>query len=191
VSPHTSKQASILFCPFCREGFEDTRECPEHELTLVPLDRLPRRRTPASNEAAFFIDPRLGRGPVLLGAALVIAGFLAPGVSAPGVDASALEVAIDGAYNLWLTPGAALVILFMLSVRRSRRALREARMAVLGLALAAALPLVYTARRIDVAAETYGSDVEWRWGLAVMVVGLVVTALGSVRLGGGHHPAAD
>jgi len=35
-----------------------------------------------------------------------------PLVESRGVVASALEVAIDGAANLWLTPGAAIVQLF-------------------------------------------------------------------------------
>ena len=33
-------EAPILFCPFCRDGFEGVEECPEHELTLLPIDRL-------------------------------------------------------------------------------------------------------------------------------------------------------
>lgn len=184
--PHgTQKKAPISFCPFCREGFEGARECPEHGLTLVALDRLPRRVPRVPNEVAFFIDPRLGRGPILLGAALVAAGFLAPAVSANGVVASALEVAIDGAHNLWLTPGAALGILWVLWVRPTRKALREARAAVLGLSVAAVLPLVYTGRRIVVATQAHGTDFEWRWGLTVMVLGLVLAALGSIRLGAG------
>jgi hypothetical protein len=138
-----------------------------------------------TDEVAFFIDPRLGRGPILLGAVLVAIGFLAPAVSAHGVVASALEVAIDGAHNLWLTPGAALGILWVLWIRRTRRALREARVAVLGLSVAAVLPLVYTGRRIVVATEGHGTDVDWRWGVAVMVLGLVLAALGSIRLGAG------
>ena len=107
-SVETPKEHEILFCPYCRDGFEGVEECPEHELTLVPIDRLPRDRAAVPSEVSFFADPRLGRGPVLVGAALVLIGALAPFVRARGLEASALEVAIDGAHNLWLTPAAAL-----------------------------------------------------------------------------------
>jgi len=178
-----SKTSKILFCPFCRDGFEGRTECPEHELMLVPIDKLPRKAEAALESVTFFGDPRLGRGIVLFGAVLVLAGFIAPLVRGAGISASALEVAIDGADNLWLTPGAASALLWILSRRRSRDALRAARAAVLGLALGAALPLIYTTRRIELVAEAYTSDVEWLWGLWVMVAGLVIAAIGSRGLG--------
>ncbi len=183
-SVETPKQHEILFCPYCRDGFEGVAECPEHELTLVPIDRLPRAAATAPTEVAFFADPRLGRGPVLFGAALVLIGTLGPFVRARGIDASALEVAIDGAHNLWLTPAAALACLWVLWVRRSGPAMRGARLAVLGLALAGALPLVYTTRRIGLVAAAYSTEVQWLWGLGVMAAGLVTIALGGTRLGG-------
>lgn len=177
------EEPKILFCPFCRDGFEGVAECPEHELTLLPIDRLPRPAERSLVEVAYFADPRLGRGGVLLGTALVLAGFLAPFVHARGLDASALDVAIDGAHNLWLTPGAALGVLWVLWARRSGPAMRGARLAVLGLAIVGALPLIYTGRRISLVAEAYAAEVEWRWGLAAMAAGLAVAALASARLG--------
>jgi len=92
-----SKSSKILFCPFCRDGFEGRTECPEHELTLVPIDKLPRKAEATLQSVTLFVDPRLGRGAVLFGAALVLVGFMAPLVSGAGVSASGLEVAIDGA----------------------------------------------------------------------------------------------
>ena len=174
----------MLFCPFCRDGFEGVAECPEHELTLVPIDRLPRLGEGSLEEVAFFGDPRLGRGAVLGGALLVFVGFLAPFARAPGIEASALEVAVDGANNLWLTPGAALGVLSVLWVRRGRQGMRAARLAVLGLALAGGFPLIYTSRRIGLVAEAYSAEVEWLWGFGAMVVGLALTAFASARLGG-------
>jgi hypothetical protein len=190
-SRETPQEPKILFCPFCRDGFEGVAECPEHELTLLPIDRMPRLAERSFDEVAFFADPRLGRGGVLLGAVLVAVGFLAPFVHARGLDASALEVAIDGAHNLWLTPGAAVGVLGVLWRRRSAPAMRGARLAVLGLALAGALPLVYTSRRIGLVAEVYAAEVEWRWGLAAMAAGLVVAALSSAGLGASRWPAGD
>ena len=183
-SAETPKQPEILFCPYCRDGFEDVQECPEHELALVPIDRLPRSREQSLGEVSFFVDPRLGRGPGLLGAALVLVGTLAPFVRSGVVEASALEVAIDGAHNLWLTPAAALVTLWVLWLRRSRASMRSARLALFGLALAGALPLVYTSRRIGLVADGHAAEVEWLWGLTLMAAGLVIRALGSIRLGG-------
>ena len=182
-SVETPEEREILFCPYCRDGFEGVAECPEHELTLVPIDRLPRAGASSLDEVSFFADPRLGRAPVLLGAVLVLVGTLAPFVRADGIEASALEVAIDGAHNLWLTPAAALCCLWVLSVRRSRAAMREARLAVLALAVAGAMPLVYTSRRIVLMAGVHATEVEWLWGLGAMAAGLAVTALGSLRLG--------
>ncbi len=180
--------APVLFCPFCHDGFEGRLECPEHELALVAIDQLPRRGERRLQNVTFFADPRLGRGGVLLGAALVLLGFVAPLVaSAPQtgatVVASALEVAIDGAANLWLAPGAATVLLWILWRRRSREAMRAARAAVLGLAAGGALPLIYTTRRIGLVAESLAADVEWQSGLWLMAAGLVIAAFGSRQLG--------
>jgi hypothetical protein len=190
-SAETPKEHEILFCPYCRDGFEGVEECPEHELTLVPIDRLPRARATVAGEVSFFADPRMGRGPVLLGSALVLIGTLAPFVRARGLEASALEVAIDGAHNLWLTPAAALACLWVLWARRSGFAMRGARLAVLGLAVAGALPLAYTARRIGLVARLHSDEVQWLWGLGLMAVGLVAIALGSMRLGGAVRDALD
>jgi len=179
----TAEEPKILFCPFCRDGFEDVTECPEHELALLPIDRLPRLAGKSPEEVVFFADPRLGRGGLLLGAVLVLAGFLAPFVRARGISASALEVAIDGAHNLWLTPGAALAVLWILWARRSKSAMRAARLAVLGLVFAGALPLIYTSRRIGLVAEAHAAELEWLWGFAAMGSGLGLVALASAGLG--------
>ena len=173
----------MLFCPFCREAFEGHAECPEHELTLVEIDRLPRGGARNSDRVTFFVDPRLGRGTVLLGAALVLCGFFMPFAGARGIVGSALEVAIDGAGNLWFTPGAAVAILCILWRRRSRQSMRAARVAVIGLAAGGALPLIYTTRRIGLVAQSASAQVAWHAGLWVMLVGLLVVALGSRRLG--------
>jgi hypothetical protein len=182
-SEDPTERSRILFCPFCRDGFEGRAECPEHDLRLVPIDRLPRAPKRALDRATFFGDPRLGRGAVLLGAALVLPGFVVPFVSARGLAASALEVAIDGAGNLWLTPVAAIALLWILWQRRSRYTMQAARLAVLGLATGGALPLLYTTRRIGLVAEAYTTDVEWLWGLWLMAAGLLLAAVGSPWMG--------
>ena len=179
----SSKRGNVSFCPFCHEGFEDRAECPEHELTLLPIDELPRHLDRPLKQVTFFADPRLGRGAPLLGVTLVLLGFIVPFVRSSELEASALEVAIDGAGNLWFTPGAAIVLLWILWQRRSRDTMRAARAAVLGLALGGLLPLLYTCRRIGLMAELHGATAEWLGGLWLMLAGLLVAALGSFRFG--------
>lgn len=160
-------------------------ECPEHELILVPVDKLPRSVDRGSGHVSFFVDPRHGRGGVLFGASLVILGFMLPLVESRGLVASALEVAIDGAANLWLTPAAAIAQLWILWSRRTTALMRAARAAVIGLAVGGALPLLYTTRRISKMADVYAADTHWLAGLWLMVVGLSLTGLWSRRLGAG------
>jgi len=158
-------------------------ECPEHELRLVPVDRLPRLVGAGLGRVSFFVDPRHGRGGVLIGASLVIVGFMLPLVESRGFVASALEVAIDGAANLWLTPGAAIAQLWILWSRRAAAPMRAARAAVFGLAIGAGLPLLYTTRRIATMADVYAANANWLAGLWIMVAGLSLAALSSSRLG--------
>ena len=189
----SSEPAEILFCPFCRDGFEGRTECPEHELMLIAIDDLPPTSGRTLDGVTFFADPRLGRGGVLLGAALVLLGFLAPFVHRSGgaltgerhynLAASALEVAIDGAGNLWFTPGAAVALLWILWRRRRRSAMRAARVAVFGLAVGGGLPLIYTTRRIGLMAGAEAVQVEWLWGLWLMVAGLLLVAFSSRGFG--------
>ena len=185
-SQASSERAQISFCPFCREGFEGRAECPEHDLTLVPIDELPRNADRRLEQVTFFADPRLGRGAPLLGATLVLFGFVVPFVSTSKLKASALEVAIDGAGNLWFTPGAAIVLLWILWRRRSRSTMRAARVAVLGLSLGGILPLFYTCRRIGLVAEGHGATIDWLWGLWLMLAGLLLAALASRGYGSNH-----
>jgi hypothetical protein len=179
----------VLFCPYCEEGFENRLDCPEHELALVPIDDLPKRGKAALDRVRFFADPRLGRGPVQLGALLVLIGFVAPFVRSRGLAASGLEIAIDGATNLWLTPGAAIVVLWIPWQRRTRRTMHAARGAVFGLALSGGLPLVYTTHRIGLMADAVNAQVAWLWGLWLMVAGLSACAIGAAGFGGRSRAA--
>ncbi len=179
----------MLFCPFCGEGFEARRECPEHELRLVPIDALQRGHGRGLDRVDFFVDPRLGRGAVLAGAFCLIVAFAAPFVRSGSLSASALEVAIDGAHNLWLTVGVGVLVLAILWRRRDSASMRGARLAVLGLAIGGGFPLIYTARRIELVAGA--ALVEWRWGAYVLVAALVAMAAGSLFLGGKPERRTD
>jgi hypothetical protein len=120
---------------------------------------------------------------VLVGASMVLLGFMLPLVESRGVVASALEVAIDSAANLWLTPGAAIVQLWILWSRRADAPMHAARGAVFGLAVGGALPLIYTTRRIATMAGLDSADAHWLVGLWIMVGGLVLAGFFSHRLG--------
>src|SRR5688572_14086790 len=79
-------EPKILFCPFCRDSFEGERTCPEHDIALVPLERLPPAEhgvadedddgegapaAPAGDDAPLALfEPGYGRGLVALGALL-------------------------------------------------------------------------------------------------------------------------
>ncbi|MGB5812716.1 MAG: hypothetical protein WBG86_19435 [Polyangiales bacterium] len=175
--------ARILFCPYCREEFEGRDECPVHELALVAIDRLPRSADRGVDRVSFFLDPRLGRGPSFVGAGLVLIGFLLPMVRSRGLVASALEIAIDGAHNLWLVPAAAIAILLILARRTEASAMRAARLGFFLLAVGASMPLVYTTRRIAIMSAGQDAEVSWRAGLGWMIAGLLVCAVSSFRLG--------
>lgn len=153
-------------------------------MTLVQIAAPVQELGGSSRRVTFFADPRLGRGFVLLGSALVLVGFVLPFVRSSEIVASALEVAIDGATNLWLTPGAAILLLWILWQRRDATSMRAARVAVFAMAAAGALPLVYTCRRVAVMADAQGTDLAWLFGLWLMASGLAVAAVGSRELGG-------
>jgi hypothetical protein len=61
--------------------------------------------------------------------------------------------------------------------------MRAARGAVFGLAVGGALPLIYTSRRIGLIAATQKMDVEWSWGLWLMLAGLFLAAIAARRIG--------
>jgi hypothetical protein len=168
-------------CPYCGVSYLNRPECPEHGLTLLPLD-LPADVDGVSS-VTFFADPRLGRGPVLLGASLVLIGFLLPFAGWAETKASALAVSIEAAKNLWLAPGAALGQFAILWHRRSARTMQAARLAVAGLSFGGALPLLYTTWRMRTVAAAAGQTVDWFWGLWLMLFGFALTAFGARHLG--------
>ena len=168
-------------CPYCGVQYFDRRDCPEHELTLQPLGAS--EEIDEASAVTFFADPRMGRWPALLGASLVLVGFVAPCASWAETTGSALDVSIEAAKNLWLAPGAALGQLAILWHRRAARTMHAARFAVAGLSAGGALPLLYTCWRMRTVAEAAGQRVDWSWGLWLMLLGFALTAIGAPFLG--------
>ncbi len=120
---------------------------------------------------------------MLLGASLVLIGFLLPFAGWAETKASALAVSIEAAKNLWLAPGAALGQLAILWHRRTARSMQAARFAVAGLAVGGALPLLYTSWRMRTVAAAAGQTLDWFCGLWLMLLGFALTALGARDFG--------
>lgn len=142
----------VLFCPFCRECFEGVRVCPEHELTLVPFQRLPRQaheREVRWDEAVMPWEVRFGRLEIVLGVlGLVVAFAFLPLVEGAFDDRpiawTALEIATSRAPNLWTVPFAAVLFVVFLFRRRTPLEMRGARLAGIALALMPAISIGYS-----------------------------------------------
>ncbi|MFW6050174.1 MAG: hypothetical protein ACODAU_03300 [Myxococcota bacterium] len=179
-----------LFCPFCRECYEDEEVCPEHELRLVPFDRLPRERrsAPPEGEPVPLHELRFGRGVLLLGAILLLLGMAAPlvttGASGLSVTATGYELAADEARNLWIVPAVAAALLSILVRRRTPAAMRGSRLAVPLLSLLVLGSVGYTLWRIHRVAQLRDMSVAVEWGVIVLLLGFVAAVTGGLRLGG-------
>lgn len=140
----------VLFCPFCGEAFEGETTCPEHELTLVPWQALPRAagEGPPADEPLPWSSPRSGRGLVAFGAGLALLAFLVlPLARVEGdlkMGGTMLQLALGGTPRLWLVPAAAWAQLAILYRRRTPSAMRGARLAVALVALVPVLACVWT-----------------------------------------------
>ncbi|MFW5877069.1 MAG: hypothetical protein ACOCXM_10055 [Myxococcota bacterium] len=178
-----------LFCPFCRECFEDHAVCPEHELVLVPFDRLPspKHAEPPEGEPVPLHDLRFGRGWLLLAAILLLGGMALPLVTtaegARSTTATGYEIATDRALNLWIVPAVAAALINILMRRRTPAQMRGSRLAIPMLGLLMAGSLGYTLWRIHRVAELVEMTVAVRWGVVVLGAGVAVTFIAGLRLG--------
>ncbi|MCA9530835.1 MAG: hypothetical protein KC543_11915, partial [Myxococcales bacterium] len=172
-------EAPTRFCPFCEEPFEGLDRCPDHDLPLVPIERLGRCVPPDADAPLAAYDPRFGRGWVALGAALVCVGWLSPWATRGGADGATLTglgLAVGPALNAWIVPAAACGQLSILLRQRTRRALRAMRVAVPFLSAVVLAAVALTAWRVHAgvaAIEAAGAAVAVapRWGLWVVVAG--------------------
>jgi len=183
-----------LFCPFCRECFEGEAVCPDHELTLVSFEKLPRRgrSTVGLDERVQVYDVRYGRGFLWGAALLLLFGLALPLVTATLADTtsfSGFEVASRVAPSLWAVPCVSAALVSVLVRRRTLRQMLAARVAVPMLALLGATALGYTFWRIDRGAvqmsERMGEEVAVGLGPGVWVLGagLLLALVGGLRLG--------
>ncbi|MEM7139229.1 MAG: hypothetical protein AAF500_21840 [Myxococcota bacterium] len=82
-----------------------------------------------------------------------------------------------------MAPLAAITVLAILTARRGADAMRASRVAVVGLFAGAALPLVYSVRRITIMTSVEATETTWLVGLWVMVLGLSIGGIGALALG--------
>lgn len=190
-----------LFCPFCGECFEGERQCPEHDIPLVPfqeLDRLRGRPNPAEDEEVAFYDLRFGRGVVFGAAALMLLAFFLPVLASHYGNevrvATGFDAASTVAMNLWVLPLVAITMVSIVTRRRTPASMRGVRLAIPALALLGGFSLGYTIWRVSEGAEKisrmYGQEVEveLRFGIWVAAVGVVLALLGGLRLGAMPKP---
>jgi hypothetical protein len=184
----------MLFCPFCKEGFDDVARCPHHDVELVSLrvlGQLSAARIP-DDERLRWWSTRLGRGWVMLGALGTLLSFLCPFGQLLGevtVSNTMLVLARGRAVRLWLVPIAALMLLLTLYRRRSPAAMRGAR---LGALLVSGLPstvvvITWLGASAAAAAMAPGSagavTFQLGFGSWLAFASGVVAAIGSARLG--------
>lgn len=183
----------LLFCPFCREPFEDARECPDHELVLVPWRELPESREGADQAPLGLFSPRLGRGWVMVGALAFLVGFFLPLAEMQETTrmagGSLWQLARAHTFRLWLVPTTVVALGLVLYRRRSALAMRGARLAVPLLGAAPLVAVLLTLRGVYAAAALL--ELKSRMGVSVRVgagswlvaIGCACVIYGGVRLG--------
>lgn len=163
--------------------------CPEHELPLVPFDRLPpeKRRAPGADEPVAVHELRYGRGWLLAAAVLLLVGMALPMVTTVidghPVTASGYRLAGDRALNLWIIPAVAFALLSTLVRRRTPRQMRGSRIAVPSLGIFVACSLGYTLWRVHRAAAAIGVHVSVRSGFVVMAAAALLAIGVGARFG--------
>ncbi|MCB9661121.1 MAG: hypothetical protein H6726_25965 [Sandaracinaceae bacterium] len=190
---------SVLFCPFCEESFEGLTHCPEHELELVPFDRLRSRldedvlrERAAPEERIDALHPGFMRGPIALGAITTFVGFFLPFIEfqfdGQLATASAYTFALDRALNLWTPLGVALAQLAVLATRRTPSAMRSARLTIPLLSCVGGASIAHTAQRVFAHVELLlqaggAGRAQLLAGAFMMMAGLAFSGVAGLRFG--------
>lgn len=193
--------APLLFCPFCRECYEGVSQCPEHDLTLVAWDALPRSEEPEElgiDDEVSPVDLRYGRGELLAGVAVLMVSVISPlfrvTEGEEGRTFTLLEAATDRAPNLWTVPFVAALVLSIVLRRRTIGQMLGARLAMLILATGPFLSLGYTLWKIYEGAAQMTATRYWEvhvqlsWGVGLVLAGAALLVVGALRLGSLPRP---
>jgi hypothetical protein len=197
MAPH-----QILFCPFCRESFEGQTRCPEHELELVPLARLPVAAhehdlddddglhdpaAPHSPARLSALDPRYGRAEVLAAALINGLALVLPLGTGQGDGLGQHRTLVLCAVFpvLWTLLLVSFTLVFVLVRRRTLVSLASLRLLVpaLGLASPAALALVGSRVGHGPWSLLGGGPGVSSAGVCVLIAALLM-GVGGARLGG-------
>lgn len=184
----------VLFCPFCEASYSDGEtHCPAHELPLVDLKELGDRKgkaAPGDDEEVALASPKYGRGFFFVSVVLAALGFVMPFAarSDSGEVWSTVALASQRAMNLWSIPLLILVILQVLTRRRTPVSMRSARVALLVLSLGIGVSAGYTAWRIanataEIASLGYEMQLDLRVGFYLLIASALVGVAGSVFAG--------
>lgn len=176
---------AVLFCPFCRESFDDAEVCPEHGLQLVAFLALAPYAPPEDEDSYLsWADPRYGRAWLALGALILAVAFVLPFAKTSGglvADSSLYSLATHRAKTLWMVPACSFALFAILLRNRTRKRLRAARMAVVWLA---AMPAVLAGMRLSGTYEAaaalsrrLGDPVAVHPQAGVILVGLALAVL--------------
>lgn len=191
----------MLFCPFCREAFEATTRCPDHELELVAWHQLPREVPTISDDALLApYSMAVGRGWVFVGVALTLIAFVLPMLTLSGateLHANMLRFASLRAGKLWMVPLSGLAQLTMMFRRRTPSSLRSVRVAVAAVALMPSLALAVTLLGVKTAADALSertgelTSMTIEWGSYLVFAAAIPMLVGALRLGvtGADAPA--
>ena len=187
--------SAVLFCPFCREPFEGLSQCPTHDLELVAFRDLPADEAEEDDLPLPAASPRLGRAPLLVGAALTLLAFFLPLASLSGqFSASSSLFALARTRNtlLWLVPMSALSQVIVLRRRRTPRELRGSRVFVLFCALLPSVSVTITVLGVRGAAqllsERMQSTVEMHLGAGAWLIWLATLPMLYAGAKLGVHP---
>lgn len=183
----------VLFCPFCREAFEGSARCPDHEMQLVAWHQLPREVAPMSDDQRLAPYSLIaGRGWVFLGAGLTLFAFILPMLTMIGeteLHANMFRFASLRAGKLWMVPLASIAQAMILFRRRTMRGLRAVRLAVACVALMPSLALGLTLQGVAAAAtattQRTGEEIRItiEWGAYLVFVAALLMLYGAIRLG--------
>jgi len=190
----SGRAESMLFCPFCKEGFDDAERCPHHDvelITLRALGQLSAARVPDDQRLPFW-SPKLGRGMLLTAALGTLLAFFCPFGQLLGevtVSNTLFTLARGRAVRLWVVPLAALAMLLMLFRRRTPAAMRGARLSALFVSVLPSAVVLITwlgaSKAADVMATSSGGEIKFRLGLGswFVFVSSALALIGSPRLG--------
>jgi polyferredoxin len=184
----------MLFCPFCKEAFDELTRCPHHDVELVSLrvlGQLSAAKVPDDERLPLW-STRFGRGWLLFGAVGMLLSFFCPFGQLLGdvtISNTLFTLARGRAFRLWVVPVAALTLLLTLYRRRTPAAMRGAR---LGALFVSCLPSVVVSitwygahSAANAMATSSGGDVTFQLGLGSWLVfsSAAFASVGSARLG--------